>query len=499
MEIETENYPLAVVGAGTMGRGIAQVAALAGHPVMLYDVAEKHTHDAIEFIGQRLEYSFQKGKITENSKLQVIKNIKPVHELDEIHKAKIIVEAVIEDLEIKQALLCRVESVLGAESILSTNTSSLDLNKIVTKLKRPERFVGIHFFNPVPVMELVEIIHTAETDPSVTKFVSQLVKKWEKIPVHVRNSPGFIVNRAARPFYGEALRIITDGATDATTCDAILRDCGGFRMGPFELMDLIGLDVNFEVTTQVWESFDRHPRFEPSRIQQDLVDAGKFGRKSGQGFYDYSPGTENPNPLTLQVCNPPKYVIIEGAEKLPGSLVKMLKRGTISIKSKSGSGKIRFPGGGILVLSNGKSSKERSLENGDSVISIDLCLDYQHSPRVVLAADPNCPENVLNKAAGLFQSFGKQVSVIKDIPGMVLTRTVAMLVNEASMLVEEEVADSEDINLAMKKGVNYPLGSLEWAELSGHNNVVEILENLFNAYGERYRVSSWLKQEDKVK
>ena len=496
MEIEAENYTVAVMGAGTMGRGIAQVAASAGHPVMLYDVAEKHTQDAIEFIGQRLEDSFQKGKITENSKVQVLKNIKPVHALDELFKAKLIVEAVIEDLEIKQELFCRLESVLEAESILSTNTSSLDLNKIVTNLKRPERFVGMHFFNPVPVMALVEIIHTAETDPRITEFVSKLVKKWGKIPVHVRNSPGFIVNRAARPFYGEALGILTDGATDAATCDAIFRDCGGFRMGPFELMDLIGLDVNFEVTTQVWESFDRHPRFEPSRIQQNLVDSGKLGRKSGQGFYDYSPGTETPDTENLQECKPPDSIIIEGTEQLPESLVKMLKEGNASIKSSLGSGKIRLPEGGIVVLSNGKSSEERSLENGDSVISLDLCLDYNHSPRVALAADSNCPENVLNKAAGLFQSFGKQVSLIKDIPGMVLTRTVAMLVNEASMLVEEEVADAADINMAMKKGVNYPLGSLEWGELWGYNGVVETLENLFSEYGERYRVSSWLQQKE---
>ena len=496
MEIEAGNYPIAVMGAGTMGRGIAQVAALAGHPVMLYDVAEKHTRDAIEFIGKRLEDSFKKGKITENSKVQVHKNIKPVHVLDELFEAKLIIEAVIEDLEIKQELFCRLESFLEAEAILSTNTSSLDLNKIGTNLKRPERFVGMHFFNPVAVMELVEIIHTAKTDPRITEFVSKLVKKWGKIPVHVRNSPGFIVNRAARPFYGEAIGIITDGATDVVTCDAIFRDCGGFRMGPFELMDLIGLDVNFEVTTQVWESFDRHPRFEPSRIQQNLVDSGKLGRKSGQGFYDYSPGTETPDTENLQECKPPDSIIIEGTEQLPESLVKMLKEGNASIKSSLGSGKIRLPEGGIVVLSNGKSSEERSLENGDSVISLDLCLDYKHSPRVALAADSNCPENVLNKAVGLFQFFGKQVSLIKDIPVMVLARTVAMLVNEASMLVEEEVADTEDINMALKNGVNYPLGSLEWGELWGYNSVVETLENLFSEYGERYRVSSWLQQKE---
>jgi len=499
MEIEAENYTVAVMGAGTMGRGIAQVAASAGHPVMLYDIAEKHTQAAIEFIGQRLEISFRKGKITENSKEQVLKNIKPVHSLEELFQSKLIIEAVVEDLKIKQELFCMLESILDSGTILSTNTSSLDLNKIGTNLKCPERFVGMHFFNPVPLMSLVEIIHTTETERSVTEFVSRLVKKWGKTPVHVRDSPGFIVNRAARPFYGEALRIFSDGATDVATCDAIFRDCGGFRMGPFELMDLIGLDVNFEVTTQVWESFDRHPRFEPSRIQQNLVDSGKLGRKSGQGFYDYSSGIEIPNPENLPEYKPPDSIIIEGAEQLPESLVRLLKTGTASIKSILGSGKIRFPEGGIVVLSNGKSSEERSQENGDSVISLDLCLDYQHSPRVVLASNSNCQENVLNKAAGLFQSFGKKVSLIKDIPGMVLIRTVAMLVNEAAMLVEEEIADSADINMAMKKGGNYPIGSLEWGDLWRYENVVVTLENLFSEYGERYRVSSWLQQKEKTR
>ena len=211
-------------------------------------------------------------------------------------------------------------------------------------------------------------------------------------------------------FTEKLLEYFSDETTDVATCDAIFRDCGSFRMGPFELMDLIGLDKNFEVTTQVWESFNRHPRFNPSRIQKDLVDSGKLGRKSGQGFYDYSVGREIPNPKNMPYCDPSDSIIIEGSEKLPNSLVEMLKKGTVSIKSISGSGKIKFHGGGIMVLSNGKSSEERSLENGVSVISIDLCLNYQHSPRIVLVADPNCPGKVLNKAVGLFQSLGKQVS-----------------------------------------------------------------------------------------
>ncbi len=498
MEIKAGNYPVAVIGAGTMGRGIAQVAATAGHPVMLYDVSKKHTQAAIEFIEQRLHSSVKIGKITEQAKTQILNNISPVHDLEEMSQAKLVIEAIIENLAIKQDLFCRLESTLEAEAILATNTSSIDLKKICDTLKRPEHFAGMHFFNPAPLMALVEIIRADKTDPGIADLVFSLAEKWGKSPVHVRSSPGFIVNRAARPFYGEALVILREGGTDASTCDAIMRDCGGFRMGPFELMDLIGLDVNYEVTCQIWESFDRHPRFDPSVLQKELVDAGQLGRKSGKGFFDYKSDSEIPVPQNAEECSPPESITIEGAEKLPESLLKLLQGGTIDIKTTDGNGAIRLPQGGVVVLSNGKSSLDRAAEIGSSVISLDLCLDFGQSPRIVLAPDSKCPDNTLMQAVGLFQTCSKQLSVIKDIPGMVLTRIVAMLVNESSMLVQENVADAAGVNLAMRKGVNYPLGPLEWAELWGYNAVVETLKNLRQIYGDRYQVSDWLREKVKL-
>ena len=493
MQIEANNYLVAVLGAGTMGEGIAQTVASSGHPVMLYDVSQQQLQIAIENIAKRLERSVKKEKITTEKRDQILENISPQKTLGELAKAKLVIEAIIEDLTIKQTVLCEVESLVAEDVILATNTSSFDLNKMGNVLKRPQHLVGMHFFNPAPVMALVEIVSSKHTAPLVADTVFKLSEQWGKSPVHVRSSPGFIVNRVARPFYGEALEIIKKNGIYAADCDAIMRDCGGFRMGPFELMDLIGLDVNYAVTSQIWESYHRHPRFAPSVLQKELVDSGQLGRKSGKGFFEYGENEVNSSAKNAKPTPAPDSVILEGQGKLPKSLQKLLKGGSVPVQNNSGDGNIRFSEGTIVVPSNGKSSTERSSEIGQSVISIDLCLDFEYSSRIVLAPAQECPEKDLQQAVGLFQSLGKKVSVIKDIAGMVVTRTVAMLANESSLLVEEEVADVAGVDLAMRKGVNYPLGPLEWAEQWGWHSVVETLENLAQLNAERYKTSEWLR------
>ena len=495
MQIEANNYSIAVLGAGTMGEGIAQIAGTAGHPVMIYDVSHEQIQSAIENIGSRLERSVSKGIIANEKKTQILANINPVQTLEELAKAKLVIEAIIEDLAVKRDIFSKLESILDTDAILATNTSSIDLNKMCRVLKRPDRLVGMHFFNPAPVMSLIEVVRSTETDSEVADFIFSLAEQWGKNPVHVRSSPGFIVNRVARPFYSEVLAILKEGVTDTSTCDAIMRECGGFRMGPFELMDLIGLDVNYEVTCQIWESYQRHPRFEPSVLQKELVDSGRLGRKSEHGFFEYGMDAEMLDPKNALASPAPASLILEGPEKLPQSLRKLIETGSLKTNSISGNGIIRLPAGAAVVISNGKSSTERSTQSGRTVVSLDLCLDYVQSSRIALAQASQCSANVLQEAVGLFQSLNKKVSVLKDIPGMVLTRTVAMLANEASLLVQEEVADAAGVNLAMRKGVNYPQGPLEWAEQWGLLSVVETLDNLRQVYGERYQVSRWLQQK----
>ena len=498
MQIEANNYPVAVLGAGTMGEGIAQIAASAGHPVMLYDVSQQQLETALENIAKRLARSVKKEKITAAKRELILGNLIPQKTLGDLSQAKLVIEAIIEDLVIKQTVFCELESLLAEDVILATNTSSFDLNKMGSVLKRPQHFVGMHFFNPAPIMALVEIVRSQHTDSAVADTVFKLSEQWGKSPVHVRSSPGFIVNRVARPFYSEALEILKENGTDAASCDAIMRDCGGFRMGPFELMDLIGLDVNYVVTCQIWESYQRHPRFAPSELQKKLVDSERLGIKSGKGFFEYGEQIENATAKNSQPTSAPDSIILAGPEHLPESLRKLLESGSVSVENYAGNGYIRLPEGAIVVPANGKRSTERSAEIGQSVISLDLCLDYERSTRIVLAPSLECSEQDLQQAVGLFQSLGKQVSVIKDIAGMVLTRTVAMLANEASLLVQEEVADVAAVNLAMRKGVNYPLGPLEWAEQWGWDSVVETLDNLQQVNAERYQTSEWLRQKIKL-
>ena len=485
---------IGIVGAGTMGSGISQIAALTGYDIVMQDVSDEATSRGLGTIDKSLQRLVDREKITADAKDAAIRKISTTTNLSDLADCDLVIEAATENMALKLDLFEEIDKVSGPETIIASNTSSLSLTKLASVSNRPDKVIGMHFFNPAPAMALVEVVQSTETDSEVADLVFSLAEQWGKIPVHVRSSPGFIVNRAARPFYSEALAILKEGGTDAATCDAIIRECGGFRMGPFELMDLIGLDVNYAVTYQIWESYRRHPRFAPSMLQKELVDSGRLGRKSGQGFFEYGVDVEIQAPNNAPESPAPASIIIEGPEKLPQSLLKLIEGGSLKTKSISGNGIIRLPAGAAFMISNGKSSTERSLDLEENVISLDLCLDYFQSPRIALAPASQCSAHALQEAVGLFQSLGKLVSVLKDIPGMVLTRTVAMLSNEASLLVQEEISDAAGVNLAMRKGVNYPQGPLEWAEQWGLFSVVETLDNLRKFYGERYQVSSWLQK-----
>lgn len=275
-----------IVGAGTMGQGIAQVCALAGFEVLLFDITEQIVSKGIAGIEKSLLVSAEKKKITPEQKDECMARIKPCLALSSL-KADLIVEAALENLDVKRKIFLQLEEVNSPESILTTNTSSIPVTQIGSVLKRPGQFAGLHFFNPATIMKLVEIISGASTAPEVVGVLKQFSDKLGKVSVLAKDSPGFIVNRVARQFYVESLKIVEENVTDLKTADTLLKNCG-FKMGPFELMDLIGVDTNFSVTSSMYHSFHGEPRFRPNRIQQQKVDAGHHGRKSGKGFYDYS-------------------------------------------------------------------------------------------------------------------------------------------------------------------------------------------------------------------
>lgn len=276
---------VAVIGAGTMGQGIAQIAAMADYKTIIFDIDKSALKKALDIIDGNLEKGIEKGKVTPEQKKNALANLSTTAELKDV-KADFIIEAIVEKLEVKQKVFSELEKVNSNNTILASNTSSIPITQIAAQLEHPERFVGMHFFNPAHIMKLVEVISGASTDQRVAELTKQFAEKLNKVAVMAKDSPGFIVNRVARHFYVEGLKVLEEGVADIETIDQLMQ-ASGFKMGPFQLMDLIGVDTNFSVTTSMFNSFYQDSKFRPSRIQQQKVDAGHHGRKTGKGFYNY--------------------------------------------------------------------------------------------------------------------------------------------------------------------------------------------------------------------
>jgi len=286
---------VAIIGSGTMGSGIAQVAATAGCEVKVFDTKQEALNKSKANLENVLSKLVEKEKITNDEKLRIIGNISFASSLSELSHSDLVIEAIIENLEIKRKLFSDLENYVSPETILATNTSSLSITSIAASCQKPERVIGIHFFNPAPLMQLVEIIPAIQTSKEILDKSVETISSWKKTVAVVKDTPGFIVNRVARPFYSEALRIFDEGFADMQTIDFAIKEIGGFKMGPFELMDFIGHDVNYVVTESVFTAFYFDPKYKPSLTQKRLVEAGYLGRKSGRGFYNYNNQTVIPS------------------------------------------------------------------------------------------------------------------------------------------------------------------------------------------------------------
>ena len=473
---------VAVIGSGAMGAGIAQVAAVAGHTVRLYDTRPEAVEKAIAGIVKALARLVEKGRMGGAEADLARERIHAMRALDEAKDAALVVEAVVEDLEVKRALFADLEGIVGPDCVLATNTSSISVTAIGARLKRPGRLVGMHFFNPVPLMALVEVISGVATDKAVADTVVATAAAWGKNPVHAKSTPGFIVNRVARPYYAEALRLLLEQAGDPATIDAVMRDCGGFRMGPFELMDLIGHDVNYSVTQSVFNAYYGDPRFAPSVVQQELVNAGFLGRKTGRGFYRYGDDVVPPQAQAESAQQGAAQATLGGADPV-----------TAALKARMGSSE----GAATIFLTDGRSATQRALDEGrPDTILFDLLLDPVKATRIALARADQCSAAAWNAAVGLFQQAGFTVTRLDDVPGMAVMRTVAMLANEALDAVNQGVCSAAAVDIAMQKGVNYPRGPLAWADAIGLHHVFTVLANLGATYGEdRYRVSPLLRRK----
>jgi len=466
-----EHFTVAVIGSGTMGAGIAEVAASNGHQVLLYDIAADAPGRAIEGIRQRLASRVARGKMDAEVSEALLANLRPVTELHDLARAGLVIEAASERLEIKTALFKQLAEICPSHTLLTSNTSSISITAIAADIPHPERVAGLHFFNPAPVMTLVEVVSGLATSAQVADTLCAIAARWGKQPVRCQSTPGFIVNRVARPFYAEAWRALEEQVAPAETIDAALRDAGRFPMGPLALTDLIGQDVNFAVTCSVFNAFWQERRFLPSLFQQELVLAGRLGKKSGHGVYRW-PGEHQPAWLAQREES-------AQARKVATSRDSVTKCPLIELDNV------------LLIETDGETAQSLATRRQRPVVVFDL----SEGDTVVLATAASNKQADTDKAVRYFQQQGKRVLQIADYPGLLVWRTVAMLVNEALDALQKGVASAADIDTAMRLGVNYPRGPLRWGEMLGWQRVLRVLENLQRYYGEeRYRPCSLLRQ-----
>ena len=489
--------PVGVVGAGTMGAGIAQVAAVAGRRVLVADAVPGAAGRAVAAVRDRVKSQVAKGRLSVDPDAL---DLTAVESVAELAGCAVVIEAVVEDLAVKRALFAELEAVVAADAILASNTSSLSPTALAAGLTSPRRLVGLHFFNPVPAMRLVEVISGLATAPEVADAAAGLAAEWGKTVVRSTATPGFIVNRIARPFYAEAWRLYEEHASVPQHIDAVLTGAGGFRMGPFALMDLIGHDVNEAVTRSVWAAFGYDPRFAPSLAQRALVEAGWLGRKAGRGVY---PADGAPAPAPAPAAPPPPAVTAHAPHRAPSPLRPLFERAGVAIvpgdRDDAAAGLpddlVELPSGALLVLCEGVTATSLSAAFERPVIVADRVLDPATAIAIAIAPSDGCPPAAVAEAVGLFQAAGLDVYPVDDTPGLIVTRTVAMLANLAADALACGVATEPDIDNAMRLGVNYPLGPLAWARQWGTGTVLRILDSLDDWYRDgRYRPSPLLRR-----
>ncbi|MEJ6006011.1 3-hydroxyacyl-CoA dehydrogenase [Paucibacter sp. AS339] len=482
-----------VVGAGIMGAGIAQVAAQAGHAVRLLDVREGAAAAALAQMAKALDGLVSKGRMELTERDAVLARISPAAELSELAEAGLVIEVIVEKLEPKQALLRQLDALLPAGAIIASNTSSISVTALANGMQNPGRLVGMHFFNPVPLMKLVEVVSGAETEASVAAVIERLARRWGKTPVHAKSTPGFIVNRIARPYYAEALALLQEQAGTPAQMDRALRGAG-FRMGPCELMDLIGHDTNFLVTQSVFEANFGDKRYSPSLVQKALVDGGRLGRKVGRGFYIGTPEASGPVAAPQQAL---PSICVHGQGGLVERLADWLGHKGLAFERQAESSWAGLQVGAMQVhLSRGRSAAQLAFELNQTELAV---MDWPVAPdrmdALPLAFGPRSSPAAQAEVADLCRALAWEPLVMRDVPGLVVARTVAMLVNEGADAVWQGVCDEQGADLAMKLGVNYPAGPFEWLALLGAAPVVDLLGGLFEAYlSERYRVSPLLQQ-----
>ena len=490
---------LAVVGAGAMGRGIAQIAAQAGSQVCLFDTQIDTLQMCIDAIITTWDKQAGKGKLTAEQVAVFKSRLVACHSLNDLSQCDIVVEAIVERLDIKQNLLKQLEAIVAPTCVLATNTSSLSVTAIAAGLKMPQRFAGYHFFNPVPLMKVVEVIPGLKTDPAVCAQLTAYAQQMGHTPVTASDTPGFIVNHAGRAYGTEALRIVSEGIADFATIDAILRDQVGFKLGPFELMDLTALDVSHPVMESVYRQYYDEPRYRPSVITAQRLAGGVLGKKTGAGFYQYVEGAQvKPQPIAIPVVAnmPPVWVSPRATRR--SELLQLLKDLGATIETGQSPSMQAL----TLVAPLGFDvTTVAVVERYDPArtVGIDMLIDDKATKRRVLMTNPATRTDMRDAAHALFARDGKAVSVVRDSGGFVTQRVVACIINIAADMCQQQICSPADLETAVTLGLGYPHGPLALGDLLGPTNVLEVLFNMQTVYGDpRYRPSPWLRRRGAI-
>ncbi len=483
LDVSRSDLVAGVAGAGTMGRGIAQVLAQCGARTLVFDAQPGAARKAKDAIAQSLGKLVEKGRLGAAEVEKTLQRVEITDSLERLAPCHVVVEAIVEDLDAKKTLFSKLERSVSQNCILASNTSSLSVTAMAAACKSPGRVAGYHFFNPVPVMKVVEVVDGVLTEPWASDALSALARRFGHTPVRCKDTPGFIVNHAGRAFVPEALRVLAEGVADFATIDRILVDAAGFRLGPFGLMDLVGLDVAHAVMKSMYAQYFEEPKYRPSHLAEPRVAAGLLGRKTGRGWYEYDKdGAAEP------ILEPPAPTRRPAAVWADPELRELLSSLGAKFTDRPDDAEVCF------LAPLGQDATTAALElDPERAVAVDPLFGFKK--RRTLMRTPATKQEVVEAAHGLLASDGVPVSVINDSPGFVAQRVVAHIVNVGCDIAQMRIAAPQDLDRAVTLGLGYPKGPLAMGDALGAGTMLKILDAMVRIYQEpRYRASPWLRR-----
>jgi 3-hydroxybutyryl-CoA dehydrogenase len=488
----TDRLTVGVIGCGTMGRGVAQLAAAAGHPVLLFDADPRAVETAVQTIGNLFRRAVERGQVPFNVADAAIARVKGVPDVTALAPAELVIEAIAEDIELKRTVFTRLEPMMREDAILATSTSSLSVAAIARGCKRPERFAGLHFFNPISVTRVVEVVRAPRTAQSTIDRLIGIVERLGQTPIVVEDTPGFVVNASSRALFGEALRILEEGVAPAHAIDSVVRDVLGFRSGPFEMLDQIGLDNAWVTQQQLFEQFFGEPRLRPVPLVAQRIAAGLLGRKSNEGFYKYKDGEVVRPALAAPPGDPQRPIWVSGARPQLATKVTSALGGVIETAAGPNSPSNTV----ILVTPLGLDATQAATEeklDPRRVVAVDSLFALDR--HVVIMGTPATDRSAIDAVHAAFSRAQRQVTVIADSPGFIAQRVAAMIVAIGVAMAERSIAAPADIDRGVTMALGFPLGPLALGDRLGPRVVVEILQNLWRTSGDpRWRIPGWLRR-----